>query len=177
MIAALILAGPGGPERLAEQWLALRGAGLDPLRIATGRGARGAPGSGLARENFVADRSRAGTPFSALQSGLRALLAADEWDAVVIQPAEAPPPHPSVVLALLERLADGDAGAVRPAHGRRGGYPVAVDRTAAEVLLDLDPRRATLEEVLAELEDAGLAVRLEVYTDEVLSGPRRGSRR
>lgn len=177
MIAALILAGRGGPDRIAEQWLALRGAGLDPLRIATGRGVRGGAGTRLARENFVPDRSRAATPFSALQAGLRALLAADAWDAVVIQPAEAAPPHPAVVLALLERLADGDAGAVRAAHGRRAGYPVAVDRTAAEVLLDLDPRRATLDQVLDELESAGLAVRLEVYTDEVLPGPRGRSRR
>ena len=102
MIAALILA-DGGTRGLAEQWLGLRGAGLDPLRIAIPRGDRAtAAASGLARENFVVDRSRAGTPFSALQAGLRALLAADDWDAGVIQPASAPPPHPSAVLALLE---------------------------------------------------------------------------
>jgi hypothetical protein len=59
MIAALILAGDGSPERLPEQWLALRGAGLDPLRIAAGKDPRAAAAaSGLARENFVADPTR-----------------------------------------------------------------------------------------------------------------------
>jgi CTP:molybdopterin cytidylyltransferase MocA len=168
MIAALILAGEGA-DGIAEQWLALRGAGLDPLRIAVGRGGRAVAGStALARENFVVDRSRSGTPFSAMQAGLRALLAADAWDAVVVQPAAAPPPHPSVVLALLTRLADGDAGAVRPAHRGRAGYPLVLARQGAEALLDVDPRRATLDALLAALEDAGAAARLEVYTSEVL---------
>jgi CTP:molybdopterin cytidylyltransferase MocA len=174
MIAALILA-DGGTRGLAEQWLALRGAGLDPLRIALPRGDRAAAAaSGLARENFVADRSRTGTPLSAMQAGLRALLAADDWDAVVIQPASAPPPHPSVVLALLERLADGDAGAVRPAHRRRAGFPLVVARAAAEALLRIDPREAALDAVLALLEGEGALERLEVYTSEVLARPGRG---
>jgi hypothetical protein len=177
MIAALILA-DGGATGIAEQWLALRGAGLDPLRIAVGRGGRAlGGGTGLARENFVVDRSRAGTPFSAMQAGLRALLAADAWDAVVVQPTVAPPPHPSVVLALLTRLADGDAGAVRPAHRGRAGFPLVLARQGAEALLDVDPRRATLEAVLAALEEAGAAVRLEVYTAEVLPAPVRRDRR
>jgi CTP:molybdopterin cytidylyltransferase MocA len=177
MIAALILAG-GDATGIAEQWLALRGAGLDPLRIAVGRGGRAdAGGAGLARENFVVDRSRSGTPFSAMQAGLRALLAADAWDAVVVQPAAAPPPHPSVVLALLTRLADGDAGAVRPAHRGRAGYPLVLARQGAEALLDVDPRRASLEAVLTALEDAGAAARLEVYTSEVLPAPARRNRR
>jgi CTP:molybdopterin cytidylyltransferase MocA len=178
MIAALILAGGGTPERLPEQWLALRGAGLDPLRIAVGKGAlAAAAASGLARENFVADPTRRGTPFSAMQAALRALLEADEWEAVVIQPVEAAPPHPSVVLALLTRLGDGDAGVVRPAHGKRAGYPVLVARSAAEALLEIDPRRATLEAVLGVLEEAGALARLEVYTSEVLvRGAKRRSR-
>jgi CTP:molybdopterin cytidylyltransferase MocA len=177
MIAALILAGEG-TRGLAEQWLALRGAGLDPLRIAVGKGggAAASASSGLSRENFVVDRSRAGTPFSAMQAGLRALLAADDWDAVVVQPLEAAPPHPSVVLALLARLADGDAGAVRPAHRRRAGFPVVMAREAAEALLDVDPRRRTLEALLAALEEAGAVAPLEVYTPEVL-GPRAPRRR
>ncbi len=176
MIAALILA-DGGTDRLADQWLALRSAGLDPLRVAVGRTPAGdAPASGLSRENFVRDRSRARTPFSAMQSGLRALLAADDWDAVVLQPLEAAPPHPSVVLALLTRLAEGDAGAVRPVHRRRGGFPVVMAREAAEALLDVDPRRGTLDAVLSALEDAGALVTLEVYTSEVLGArARRGS--
>jgi hypothetical protein len=175
MIAALILA-DGGTHGLPEQWLALRGAGLDPLRIAVGKGDGGAAGaSGLSRENFVRDRSRAGTPFSAMQAGLRALLEADDWDAVVLQPLEAAPPHPSVVLALLTRLAEGDAGAVRPAHRRRSGFPVVMARQAAEALLEVDPRRATLAAVLAALEEAGAVAALEVYTSEVLGGRvRRG---
>ncbi len=175
MIAALILA-DGGTRGLPEQWLALRGAGLDPLRIAVGKGGGGvAAASGLSRENFVRDRSRAGTPFSAMQAGLRALLEADDWDAVVLQPLEAAPPHPSVVLALLTRLAEGDAGAVRPAHRRRSGFPVVMARQAAEALLEVDPRRATLAAVLAALEGAGAVAALEVYTSEVLGGrARRG---
>jgi CTP:molybdopterin cytidylyltransferase MocA len=175
MIAALILA-DGGMRGLAEQWLALRGAGLDPLRIALGKGdVESAAGSGLARENFVRDRSRAGTAFSAMQSGLRALLEADDWDAVVVQPLEATPPHPAVVLALLTRLAEGDAGAVRPAHRSRAGFPVAMAREAAEALLEVDPRRGTLDGVLKVLEEAGAVATLEVYTSEVLrSRSRRG---
>ena len=173
MIAALILV-DGDASGIAEQWLALRGAGLDPLRIAVGRGGRSAAGgAGLARENFVVDRSRSGTPFSAMQAGLRSLLAADAWDAVVVQPAAAPSPHPSVVLALLTRLADGDAGAVRPAHRGRAGYPLVLARQGAEALLEVDPRRATLEAVLTALEEAGAAARLEVYTSEVLPAPAR----
>ncbi len=180
MIAALILA-DGGTRGLAEQWLALRGSGLDPLRIAVGKVDVGAAAaSGLARENFVRDRSRAGTPFSAMQAGLRALLEADDWDAVVVQPLEASPPHPSVVLALLTRLAEGDAGAVRPAHRARAGFPVAMARQAAEALLEVDPRRGTLDGVLAVLEKAGAVATLEVYTSEVLGGRNRrrsGARR
>lgn len=169
MIAALILAGGGSPGRLPEQWLALRGAGLDPLRIAAGKDAGAlAAASGLARENFVGDPARRGTPFSAMQAALRALLAADDWEAVVIQPVEAPPPHPSVVLALLTRLGDGDVGVVRPVHGKRAGFPLLVARPAAEALLEIDPRRATLEAVLGVLEEAGALARLEVYTSEVL---------
>jgi len=176
MIAALILA-DGGMDRLAEQWLALRSAGLDPLRIAVGKGRGGeVSGSGLSRENFVRDRSRAGTPFSAMQAGLRTLLDADDWDAVVLQPQEAAPPHPSVVLALLTRLAEGDAGAVRPVHRRRAGFPVVMARQAAEALLAVDPRRGTLEAVLSALEEAGAVATLEVYTSEVLGRrARRGS--
>jgi len=176
MIAALILA-VGGSRGLAEHWLALRSAGLDPLRVAVGKGqVEGAASSGLSRENFVRDRSRAGTPFSAMQAGLRALLAADDWDAVVVQPLEAAPPHPSVVLALLTRLAEGDAGAVRPAHRTRAGFPLVMARQAAEALLEVDPRRGTLDAVLDALEEAGAVATLEVYTSEVLAGrPRRGS--
>jgi CTP:molybdopterin cytidylyltransferase MocA len=103
-----------------------------------------------------------------MQAALRALLDADDWEAVVIQPALAPPPHPSVVLALLTRLGDGDAGVVRPVHGKRAGFPVLVARSAAEALLEIDPRRATLEAVLGVLEEAGAVARLEVYTSEVL---------
>jgi CTP:molybdopterin cytidylyltransferase MocA len=109
-----------------------------------------------------------------MQAGLRALLAADDWDAVVVQPLEASPPHPSVVLALLTRLAEGDAGAVRPAHRARAGFPVVMARQAAEALLEVDPRRGTLDAVLAVLEEAGAVASLEVYTSEVLR--RRGRR-
>jgi hypothetical protein len=176
MIAALILA-DGGTDRLAEQWLALRSAGLDPLRIAVGKGRPGdVSGKGLARENFVRDRSRAGTRLSAMQAGLRALLDADDWDAVVLQPQEAAPPHPSVVLALLTRLAEGDSGAVRPVHRGRAGSPVVMARQAAEALLAVDPRRGTLEAVLSALEQAGAVARLEVYTSEVLGGRARRGR-
>jgi hypothetical protein len=189
MIAALILAtgtrpagrasrGASGPNRLAEQWLALRTAGLDPLRIAVGPDEDVlAEASGLSRENFVVDGSRTWTPFSALQAGIEALLAADDWPAVVVQPVSATPPHPSVILALVERFADGDAGVVIPSHRRRAGFPIVLARSAAEAFLDLDPRRAVLEPVLAALEEAGAAIRLEVYTTEVLQAPLPGGRK
>jgi CTP:molybdopterin cytidylyltransferase MocA len=192
MIAALVLtsgarpasrpsaarpASPGFP-RLAEQWLALRAAGLDPLRIAVGAGAvEIASASGLSRENFVADRTRARTAFSELQAGLEALLAADDWPAVVLQPAGSAPPHPSVILALVQRFAEGDVPVVVPAHRGRAGFPVVLARSAAEAFLDLDPRRAELGAVLASLEEAGAAARLEVYTAEVLPRARPGGRR
>lgn len=175
MIAALILAGADA-RGLAEQWLALRGAGLDPLRIAVGRGGRAiAAESDLAGENFVADGVRKGSDLSAMQAGLRALLGADEgWDAVVVQPWSAPPPHPAVVLALLERLAEGDAGIVRPAHRRRDGFPLVLARQAAGALLAVDARRETLDGLLDALTRAGAVERVETYTSEVI--PRRGRR-
>jgi CTP:molybdopterin cytidylyltransferase MocA len=184
MVAALILAEGVVPEgskadeaafgRIGAQWLALRQAGLDPLRIAIGPGeAALASGWGLSRENFVLDRSRRPTAFSGLQAGIEALLAADDWSAVAVQPVAAPPPHPAVVMALVDRFAEGEAAAVIPAHGRKAGFPVLLGRTAAEALLDLDPRKARLEPVLAALEGAGGAVRVEVYTDDVLTRPGR----
>ncbi len=171
MIAALILA-DGGTRGVPAQWLALRAAGLDPLRIAVGK-AGGVRLPGLSRENLVIDRARGGSPLSALQAGLRVLLRADDWDAVVIQPEGAPPPHPAVVLALLTRLAEGDAGAVRPAHRGRAGFPLVVARQAAEALLEVDARRTKLPALLAALQDAGALVALEVYTPEVLPGRAR----
>lgn len=198
MIAALILAGSAGPREkvplaltpiprlpaVAEQWLALRTVGLDPLRIAVGSGVdRIAGGSGLARENFVADPARRNTPFSELQAGLRALLRADDWQAVVVQPVTATPPHPAVILALVERFAEGDAGVVVPSHRLEDGFPILLGRDAAEAFLDLDPARATLAEVVASLLDAGAAARLEVYTRDVLGvavhvgGSRRARRK
>jgi CTP:molybdopterin cytidylyltransferase MocA len=188
MIAALILArgarGAGrtaarsasaGFARVAEQWLALRSAGLDPLRIAIGKEEEVlASGFGLSRENFVLDRSRTRNAFSGFQVGLEALLAADDWSAVIVQPLASAPPHPALVLALVERFSEGDAAAVIPAHRRRPGFPVLLARTTAEALLDLDARRAGFDEVLASLEEVGAAVRLEAYTDEVLPPrPRR----
>jgi CTP:molybdopterin cytidylyltransferase MocA len=189
MIAALILASGARPAgraspagsasaafaRLAGQWLALRSAGLDPLRIAIGKEeAALASGFGLSRENFVLDRSRTRNAFSGLQAGLEALLAADDWSAVIVQPVASSPPHPSLVLALVERFAEGDAAAVVPSHRRRRGFPVLLARTTAEALLDLDARQARVDEVLASLEEVGAAVRLEAYTDEVLPPrPRR----
>jgi CTP:molybdopterin cytidylyltransferase MocA len=175
MIAALILAGDD-VRGLGEQWLALRGAGLDPLRIALAPAARAVIGaSGLARENFVVDRSRKGSPLSAMQAGLRALLGADDgWDAVVVQPQSAPPPHPSVVLALLTRLAEGDAGIVRPVHGRRSGYPLVLARQAAGALLAVDARRETLDGLLEVLGKEGAVESLEAYTSEIIARrPRR----
>jgi CTP:molybdopterin cytidylyltransferase MocA len=192
MIAALILArgalpaprtsaakeDPSGFAALAAQWLALRSAGLDPLRIAVGKAESVlASGYGLSRENFVLDRSRAPTDFSSLQAGLEALLAADDWSAVVVQPVASSPPHPAVILALVERFAEGDAAAVIPAHRDRAGFPVLLARTTAEALLDLDPRKARLEPVLASLEETGAAVRLEVYTSEILEAARPPGRR
>ncbi len=197
MIAALILGGSAGPRdavplaltpvpelpAVAEQWLALRTSGLDPLRIAVGAGAeRIAAGSGLSRENFVVDGSRNRTPFSELQAGLLALLRADDWDAVVVQPVTASPPHAAVVLALVERFADGDAGAVIPAHGAEDGYPILLSRDVAAAMLELDARKATLADVVSTLVETGAGVRLEVYTRDVLGvsvpvGARRGRRR
>ncbi|HET8734242.1 MAG TPA: NTP transferase domain-containing protein [Anaeromyxobacteraceae bacterium] len=179
MIAALILAGADA-RGIPEQWLALRGAGLDPLRIAIPRGGKAiAAASGLAGENFVPDRARSGSPLSALQSGLRALLGADDgWDAVVVQPASAPAPHPSVILALLTRLAEGDAGIVRPVHGRKAGFPLVLARQAAAALLAVNARRETLDGLLEALDGAGAVEGVEVYTSEVLAArPRRGKAR
>ncbi len=179
MIAALILAGADA-RGLAEQWLALRGAGLDPLRIAVGKDGRAiAAASGLAGENFVVDRTRKGSELSAMQAGLRALLGAEEgWDAVVVQPWSAPPPHPSVVLALLERLGEGDAGIVRPVHRRREGFPLVLARQAAGALLAVDARRETLDGLLGALARAGAVEPVEAYTSEVLpTRARRGSKR
>jgi hypothetical protein len=190
MIAALILASgarPGGRTsparsaaagfaRVAGQWLALRTAGLDPLRIAIGKEEEVlASGFGLSRENFVLDRARGRNAFSGLQAGLEALLAADDWPAVIVQPVASSPPHPSLVLALVERFSEGDAAAVIPAHRRKPGFPVLLARATAEALLDLDARQARIDEVLASLEEVGAAIRLEAYTDEVL--PPRSRRR
>jgi molybdenum cofactor cytidylyltransferase len=183
MIAALILAGGnsrrmGEPKALlpfpdlplvAAQWLALRGAGLDPLRIVVGRDAeRIAAGSGLARENFVRNRARGTSLFSSLQRGLTALLAADDWPAVLVQPVDALPPHPSLVVSLAERLLQGGLLAVIPAHRGRGGHPVLLAREVAQEMLDLDPRTARLDEVLHRLEATGGAERMEVYSEDVL---------
>lgn len=183
MIAALILAGGdsqrmGAPKALlpfpdvplvAAQWLALREAGLDPLRIVLGRDARSVTaGSGLSRENFVTAPPRPATPFSSLQTGLRALLAADEWPAVVVQPVDALPPHPALVVALAERFLEGALLAVLPAHRGRGGHPVLLAREVADELVRLDPATARLDRILHRLESAGRADRVEVYSDDVL---------
>ncbi|HVP67067.1 MAG TPA: NTP transferase domain-containing protein [Anaeromyxobacteraceae bacterium] len=183
MIAALVLAG-GDSRRMGEskallpfpdvplvaaQWLSLRAAGLDPLRIVVGADAhRVVAGSGLARENFVRNRSRAGTLFSSLQAGLRALLAADDWPAVVVQPVDALPPHPALVVALAQRFLEGGLLAVTPAHHRRGGHPVILAREVAEEAVGLDAREARLDDVLRRLEAAGAAERMEAYSPDVL---------
>ena len=183
MIAALILAG-GNSTRMGEpkallpfpdlplvsaQWLALRSAGLDPLRIVVGRDAdRVTASSGLARENFVRNRARGASPFSSLQAGLTALLAADEWPAVLVQPVDALPPHPALVVALAQRLLQAGLLAVVPAHRGRGGHPVLLAREVAEETLDLDPRSARLDEVLHRREASGMAERMEAYSDDVL---------
>jgi CTP:molybdopterin cytidylyltransferase MocA len=183
VIAALIVAGEsssrtGRPLALlpfpdvplvAAQWLALRAAGLDPLRIAVREDAAEiTAGSGLARENFVRVRSRAHTPFASLQRGLTELLEADDWPAVVVQPLEALPPHPSVVVALVERLLAGGLLAVLPAHRGKRGHPVVLAREVAIELLRLDPRRSRLDVSLQRLEAMGAAERVEVYTGDVL---------
>jgi len=184
MIAALILAG-GGSGRMGEpkallpfpdvplvaaQWLALRSAGLDPLRIVVGRDAlRVVAGSGLARENFVRNRARLSAPFSSLQIGLEALLAAEEWPAVVVQPVDAVPPHPVLVAALAERFLEGGVHAVIPAHRGRGGHPVMLSREFAEEAVRLYPRKARLDELLHRLEAAGAADRVEAYDPLVLA--------
>jgi len=183
MIAALVLAGGssrrmGQPKALlpfpdvplvAAQWLALRAAGLDPLRIVVGAdAARVSAQSGLSRENFVRSRARADTPFASLQAGLRALLAADDWPAVVVQPVDALPPHPSLVVSLAQRFLEGGLLAVIPAHRGRGGHPVILAREVAEEALGLDPREARLDELLHRLEAAGGAERMEAYSADVL---------
>jgi CTP:molybdopterin cytidylyltransferase MocA len=183
VIAALILAGgasrrarrPGALEPfpdvplVAAQWLALRAAGLDPLRIAVGGDAAAiAGGSGLARENFVRARARAATPFAVLQRGLAVLLDADDWPAVVVQPIEALPPHPSLVVALVERLLVGGLLAARPAHRGKAGYPVVLGRDVAREFLRLDPGGARLDLSLRRLEAMGAAERVEAYTGDVL---------
>jgi len=183
VIAALILAG-GGSRRagvpmallpfpdlplVARQWLALRTAGCDPLRIAVGRdGEAVARGSGLARENFAAVRRRAATPFASLQAGLVALLADDTWPATVVQPVGALPPHPSLVVALAERLLGGDGLAAVPAHGARTGHPVVLSRPLCEDVVRMDGRGEDLGRLLARLEETGACERVEVYTDDVL---------
>jgi CTP:molybdopterin cytidylyltransferase MocA len=183
VIAALILAGgdsrrAGGPRALlpfpdlplvARQWLALRTAGCDPLRIALGPdGEAVARGSGLARENFVATRRRAATPFASLQAGLVALLADDTWPAAVVQPVAALPPHPSLVVALAERLLAGEGLAAVPAHGERTGHPVVLSRPLCEDVVRMDGRREDLGRLLGRLGAAGACERVEVYTDDVL---------
>lgn len=184
MIAALVLAG-GSSSRMGEpkallpfpdlpllavQWLALRLAGLDPLRIVVGRDAdRVVAGSGLARENFVRNRARLSGPFSSVRVGLEALLAAEEWPAVVVQPVDAFPPHPTLVAALAERFLEGGVHAVIPAHRGRGGHPVMLSREVAEEALRLEPRRSRLDVLLHRLEAAGVADRVEVYSSEVLA--------
>jgi CTP:molybdopterin cytidylyltransferase MocA len=181
MIAALILAGsharrPDGPIALrpfpdvplvAVQWLALRGAGLDPLRIAVGGPvAAVARGSGLARENFVGVPGS--SPGALLRRGLGALLDADDWDAVVIQPVQAFPPHPAVVVALVERVVAGGMLAAVPAHRGRTGFPVVLARDVALELARPGRRGASLEAALQGLEKAGAAERVEAYTGDVL---------
>jgi len=181
MIAALILAGGAAGRRgetlalrpfpevplVAVQWLALRTAGLDPLRIAVGRGvAEIARGSGLARENFVGAPSS--SPGALLRRGLGALLEADEWDAVVVQPVEASPPHPAVVVALVERVVAGGLLAAVPAHRGRVGYPVVLARDVAVELARPGSRGAGLAGALRRLEEAGASERVEVYTGDVL---------
>jgi len=183
MIGALILAGGsstrmGAPKALlpfpdvplvAAQWLALRAAGLDPLRIVVGRDAEPiSAGSGLARENFVRNRARSASLFSSLQVGLTALLAADDWPAVMVQPVDALPPHPSLVVALVQRFLQRGLLAVVPAHRGRGGHPILLAREVAQGTLDLDPRTARLDELLHRLESSGVAERMEAYSDDVL---------
>jgi CTP:molybdopterin cytidylyltransferase MocA len=183
VIAALILAGggsrrAGGPKALlpfpelplvARQWLALRTAGCDPLRIAVGAdGEAVARGSGLARENFVPSQRRGASPFAELQAGLSALLADDTWPAAVVQPVDALPPHPSLVVALAERLLGGEGLAAVPVHGGRTGHPAVLSRPLCEDVVRMDGRREDLGRLLARLEAAGACERVEAYTPDVL---------
>ncbi len=183
MIAALVLAGGasrrmGTPKALLPfpemplvfcQWQALRDAGLDPLRIVVGEGGGAlVEGSGLARENFVFNRRRAATQFSSLQVGLRALLFDDTWPAAVVQPVDVLPPHPTIVLALADRLIGGAGLAALPAHRGRGGHPVVLARSLCQEIVAMDPRAERLDVLLHTLETRGACERVEVYTSEIL---------
>ncbi len=196
MIAALLLAASPPRARrpkallpfpelplVTQQWLALRAAGCDPLRIVVGAGEVDVVvgGSGLARENFV--ESRPGRdPLSPMRAGLRALLRDRTWPAAVVQPVARLPPHPSIVVALAATLVGDGLLAAVPSYRGRGGHPVLLARELCEELLAPFDGAASLGAVLRRLEPSGACRRVEVYTPDVLASashrpsPRRRSR-
>src|SRR5438105_3094726 len=112
MISAVILAGGASrrmgrpkallpfPKRplLVEQWLALRAAVVDPLRVVVGARAPAIiRGSGLSCETFVVNARHALGPMSSLQVGIAALLEDPTWAALLVQPVDALPPFAGLV--------------------------------------------------------------------------------